>query len=42
MHYWIAQGKVEVRRTASGSARIYVDTLWRDAKPTTTTTEEPT
>lgn len=32
---WIAAGKVEYLRTAGGSIRIYVDTLWRKAEPTT-------
>jgi excisionase family DNA binding protein len=27
---WIASGKVEYVRTAGGSVRIFVDTLWRD------------
>ena len=30
LYNWIQQGKVEFRRTAGGSVRIYVDTLWRD------------
>ncbi len=29
IYNWIASGKVERIRTAGGSARIYVDTLWR-------------
>lgn len=30
---WIAAGKVEYIRTAGGSIRIYVDTLWRPSTP---------
>ena len=37
IYNWIASGKVEYVRTAGGSVRIFVDTLWRDpassAKP---------
>ena len=29
IYNWIAAGKVEYIRTAGGSIRIYVDTLWR-------------
>lgn len=29
LYNWIAAGKVEYIRTAGGSIRIYVDTLWR-------------
>ena len=29
IYNWIASGKVERVRTAGGSVRIYVDTLWR-------------
>ena len=31
IYNWIASGKVEYVRTAGGSVRIFVDTLWRDA-----------
>lgn len=31
IYNWIAAGKVEYIRTASGSIRIFADTLWRDA-----------
>jgi excisionase family DNA binding protein len=31
IYNWIAGGKVEYVRTAGGSVRIFVDTLWRDA-----------
>ena len=30
IYNWIAAGKVEYVRTAGGSVRIFVDTLWRD------------
>lgn len=30
IYNWIARGKVEYVRTAGGSVRIFVDTLWRD------------
>lgn len=36
IYNWIAANKVEYRRTAGGSIRIFVDTLWREengAKP---------
>lgn len=30
IYYWIAAGKLEYMRTAGGSIRIYVDTLFRE------------
>ena len=30
IYNWIAAGKVEYVRTAGGSIRIFVDTLWRE------------
>ena len=30
IYNWSAAGKVEYVRTAGGSVRIFVDTLWRD------------
>jgi excisionase family DNA binding protein len=30
IYNWIAAGKIEYVRTAGGSVRIFVDTLWRD------------
>lgn len=30
IYNWIAGGKVQYVRTAGGSVRIYVDTLWRE------------
>ncbi len=29
IYNWIGSGKVEYRRTAGGSVRIFVDTLWQ-------------
>jgi excisionase family DNA binding protein len=41
IYNWIAAGKVEYIRTAGGSIRIFVDTLWRQpdgtSKPTSPT-----
>jgi excisionase family DNA binding protein len=34
IYNWLALGKVEYVRTAGGSVRIFVDTLWRDAAAT--------
>jgi excisionase family DNA binding protein len=36
IYNWIASGKVEYIRTAGGSVRIFVDTLWRSPEDTTT------
>jgi excisionase family DNA binding protein len=36
IYNWISAGKVEYVRTAGGSVRIFVDSLWRDAH-----TQEP-
>ena len=30
IYNWLSSGKVEYIRTAGGSVRIFVDTLWRD------------
>jgi excisionase family DNA binding protein len=30
IYNWISSGKVQYVRTAGGSVRIFVDTLWRD------------
>ena len=32
IYHWIEDGKVEYVRTAGGSIRIFVDTLWRDTE----------
>lgn len=34
IYNWLASGKVEYVRTAGGSVRIFVDTLWRDPHQT--------
>lgn len=31
IYNWISSGKVEYVRTAGGSVRIFVDTLWRES-----------
>jgi excisionase family DNA binding protein len=33
IYNWLASGKLEYVRTAGGSVRIYVDTLWREPEP---------
>lgn len=33
IYNWIASGKIEYVRTAGGSVRIFVDTLWREPGP---------
>jgi len=30
IYNWIAANKIEYKRTAGGSIRIFVDTLWRE------------
>jgi excisionase family DNA binding protein len=30
IYNWLLSGKIEYVRTAGGSVRIFVDTLWRD------------
>jgi excisionase family DNA binding protein len=30
IYNWIASGKIQYVRTAGGSVRIFVDTLWRE------------
>ncbi len=36
IYNWIGSGKIEYVRTAGGSVRIFIDTLWRtpDRQPT--------
>ena len=36
IYNWITRGKVEYVRTAGGSVRIFVDTLWRTPEDTAT------
>jgi excisionase family DNA binding protein len=31
IYNWLSSGKIEYVRTAGGSVRIFVDSLWRDA-----------
>ena len=33
IYNWISAGKVEYVRTAGGSIRIFVDSLWREPHP---------
>jgi excisionase family DNA binding protein len=46
IYNWLSSGKIEYIRTAGGSVRIFVDTLWRDpnraAGATAWTAEETT
>ena len=35
IYNWISSGKVEYVRTAGGSVRIFVDTLWREPETDT-------
>jgi excisionase family DNA binding protein len=35
IYNWLSSGKIEYVRTAGGSVRIFVDTLWRDPHRTT-------
>ncbi|NBU11748.1 MAG: helix-turn-helix domain-containing protein [Proteobacteria bacterium] len=39
IYNWIAKGRIEYCRTASGLIRIYADTLYRDADMTLSNTE---
>ena len=40
IYNWIASGKIEYVRTAGGSVRIFVDTLWRQPGRADLTTKE--
>jgi len=40
IYNWIAGGKVEYVRTAGGSVRIFVDTLWRQPARTSDLTRK--
>jgi excisionase family DNA binding protein len=40
IYNWISAGKVEYVRTAGGSIRIFVDSLWRDAHSELPTMEQ--
>ncbi len=41
IYNWIAGGKVDYVRTAGGSVRIFVDTLWRDPRAGAAPTGSP-
>lgn len=41
IYNWIASGKVEVIRTAGGSIRIFVDTLWREQDGSSRVLDQP-
>ena len=41
IYNWIAAGKVEYIRTAGGSIRIFVDTLWRQPDGSTRVSSSP-
>jgi excisionase family DNA binding protein len=41
IYNWISAGKVEYVRTAGGSIRIFVDSLWRDPQPGDQTFDMP-
>lgn len=36
IYNWLSSGKIEYVRTAGGSVRIFVDTLWRDPQRNST------
>ena len=38
IYNWLSSGKIEYVRTAGGSVRIFVDTLWRDPNNANRTT----
>jgi excisionase family DNA binding protein len=40
IYNWLSSGKIEYVRTAGGSVRIFVDTLWRDPQRGATSTAE--
>ena len=39
IYNWLASGKVEYVRTAGGSIRIFVDTLWREPSQASSSAE---
>ena len=42
IYNWLSSGKIEYVRTAGGSVRIFVDTLWRQPnEPERTSTSTP-
>jgi excisionase family DNA binding protein len=40
IYNWLSAGKIEYVRTAGGSVRIFVDTLWRDPQRADRTPEQ--
>ena len=42
IYNWLSSGKIEYIRTAGGSVRIFVDTLWRDPNRTDRTASQTT
>ncbi len=40
IYNWIGSGKVDYVRTAGGSVRIFVDTLWRTSEDTSPSVEQ--
>jgi len=40
IYNWLSSGKIEYVRTAGGSVRIFVDTLWRDPNSTARPAEQ--
>jgi excisionase family DNA binding protein len=41
IYNWLSSGKIEYVRTAGGSVRIFVDTLWRQPNDTTERVASP-
>jgi excisionase family DNA binding protein len=41
IYNWLSSGKIEYVRTAGGSVRIFVDTLWRDPQRAEQLTTQP-
>jgi len=39
IYNWLSSGKIEYIRTAGGSVRIFMDTLWRTGNVVTTSTD---
>jgi len=39
IYNWLSSGKIEYIRTAGGSVRIFMDTLWRTGNVITTSTD---
>jgi excisionase family DNA binding protein len=42
IYNWLSSGKIEYVRTAGGSVRIFVDTLWRDPNRSERTVSQAT